>query len=77
MVKGATATSLTAAQREFVEVHAIVLVANSFATDKVFMYRDDVAFTDRWLVRSDGSTAEHDRFEREPSAPDHSELVRS
>jgi hypothetical protein len=56
--------SLTTAQREFAEVHAVGLVEGSFAVGNVFMYHDDVAFTDRWLVRSDGSTAEHNRFER-------------
>jgi hypothetical protein len=57
--------SLTVAQREFAEVHAVGLVEASFALGKVFMYHDDAAFTDRWLVRSDGSTAQHDRFHRQ------------
>jgi hypothetical protein len=57
-------STLTTAQREFAEVHAVCLVEASFAAGKVFMYHDEFAFTDRWLVRPDGSTAEHDRFGR-------------
>ncbi len=56
--------SLTAAQREFAEAHAVGLVEASFVLGKVFMYRAAVSFTDRWLVGPDGSTAEHERFER-------------
>jgi hypothetical protein len=55
--------SLTSAQQEFAEVHAVGRVAKSFAVGAMYMYHSDVAFTDRWLVRPDGSIAEHDRFE--------------
>jgi hypothetical protein len=56
--------SLTVAQQEFADVHAVGLVEASFELGKVFMYHDDAAFTDRWLVRADGSAAQHDRFAR-------------
>jgi hypothetical protein len=59
-----TLVALTVAQQEFAEVHAVGLVEGSFAEGQVFMYHDDAAFTDRWLVRLDGSTVQHDRFER-------------
>ena len=56
---------LTLEQREFAEVHAIGLVEQSFVAGSVFMYRDGMGSTDRWLVGLDGFAAEHDRFERE------------
>jgi hypothetical protein len=55
--------SLTAAQREFADAHDVGRVVKSFSVGSMYMYHSDVAFTDRWLVRRDGSTAEHIRFE--------------
>lgn len=55
-------SSLTAEQQEFAALHAVNLAEESFVIGNVFMYHDTRAFTDRWLVRADGSTAEHDRF---------------
>jgi hypothetical protein len=57
-------TSLTAAQQAFATFHAVNQVEESFALGNVFMYHDTVAFTERWLVRPDGTTAEQDRFDR-------------
>jgi hypothetical protein len=68
--------SLTDAQQAFAEVHAVELVEKSFAAGSVFMYRVDAACTDRWLVRPDGSEAEHDHFERGEAAPDDAPLTR-
>jgi hypothetical protein len=56
---------LTPEQRAFAEVHAVGLVEKSFMPDSVFMYRLGMRSTERWLVRSDGSAAEHDRFDCE------------
>ena len=56
--------SLTVGQREFAQAHDVGRVEMSFLVGYVFMYHERAPFTDRWLVRSDGSAAEHERFRR-------------
>ena len=63
------ATSLTVEQQQFSALHAVDVVGVSFAAGSVFMYHDAGAFTDRWHVRPDGSTIEHDRFEHAQPYP--------